>query len=109
MAIKGALSSRKNTATTARFSTRNSAEWMALRLKSIPSAAPTATRASRKKTTRSTSSAVMSVRVLHVGDGPVELARLHLLRRGLAARRHRHDEHLLGVQRRVALGEGQLV
>src|SRR6185503_8916191 len=109
MAMKGAASIRKKTETTAKLRTRNSAECTALRLKSMPRAAPTDTAAKMKKTTSSGVSAMVLLGILHLGDRAVELARLHLLRGRRAAGRHGHDEHFLGVDRRVAVGKGQLV
>src|SRR6187431_247987 len=109
MAMKGAASIRKKTETTAKFSTRNSAEWTALRLKSMPRAAPTDTPANIKKTTSSGVIAMGLLGVLHLGDRAVELARLHLLRGRRAAGRHGHDQHFLGIDGRVAVGVRQLV
>ena len=52
-AMNGALRSRKNTATTAKFKTKNNAAWMVFRLKSKPSAEAMAMKAKMKKRMRS--------------------------------------------------------
>src|SRR3990172_1221110 len=106
MAMKGAPSSRKNTATVAKFKMRNRAEYTALRLNSMPSAAITATVAKTKKSNRSM---LISIGVFHHRDGAVEEALLHLLRSRLPTGCNWLQQHLASVDGLRAIHERKLV